>query len=106
MILKIILCKVEKFTTWTSPLLVELSNNVRVSGRKWELGHGNHLAWKIKGKVAKIAYSFCLLVILWEEEQKSAGISYSFIVLYPFLRTVLTLLSALLVRSDSGGKFC
>ncbi len=52
MILKIILCKVEKFSTWTIPLQVELSKNVRVSGRKRKLGHGNHLVWKIEGKVS------------------------------------------------------
>jgi hypothetical protein len=46
MILKIILCKVENFTTWTNPLQVEMSKNVRVSGRKGELGHGNHLVGK------------------------------------------------------------
>ncbi len=92
-----------QYSTRTSPLrTVQLSNNVRLRGRIGKLGHGNSLVWKIEGKVAKVAYSFCLLVILWEQ-QKSARISYSFIVLYHCLRTVL---SALLARSDSGGKFC
>ncbi len=90
-------------STWKSPLpTVQLSKNVRVRSRKRKLVHGNRLVWKIEGKVAKVAYSFCLLVILWRQ-QKSARISYSFIVLSHCLQTVL---SALLARSDSGGKFC
>jgi hypothetical protein len=53
MILKTVSCTVEKFSTWTSPIQAELGNNVRVSSRKGELGHGNRLVWKIEGKVAK-----------------------------------------------------
>jgi hypothetical protein len=51
MTLKTILCNVEQFSTWTSPLQIVLSKNLGVSGRKDELGHGNHLVWKVVGKV-------------------------------------------------------
>ncbi len=99
--LKIILCTVEQLSTRTNPLLIELSKNVRLSGRKRKLRHGNRLVWKIKGKVAKVAYSFCLLVILWEQ-QKTVRISYSFIVLYPCLRTVVNCWCGVILAKSSA----
>jgi hypothetical protein len=105
MTLKTILSKVEQFSTWTSPLQVELSKNVRLSGRKVELGHGNRLVWKIEGKVAKVAYSFCLLVILWGQ-QKSARISYSFIVLYHCLRAAVHCWCGVILEERCSGATC
>jgi hypothetical protein len=32
--------------------MVEVGKNIRLSGRKGKLGHGNRLVWKIGGKVA------------------------------------------------------
>ncbi len=94
-----------QFSTWTSPLQVELNRNVRVSGIKWELGHGNHLVWKIVGKVGKVAYSFCLLVTLWEQ-QESARISYSFIVLDHCLRTVVHCWCGVILEERCSGATC